>query len=393
MSLGRPFRETFKKWERLVAKPFPMFWFYVSLPAELEAETGSDGVGAAQGRGRLVGVVDGEAHLIIVLAKGHVDRQTGAEAVVGGGGGAAPEAGLHDVATAQLDYVEQAVLDTDGVVVAQEGVGGEGSGQSDALIPLLNQEVVGDTDVEASGKLHLGGTRLDGEVVAGGVDHLQREAGATELHRRTPVLQGDTELELVVLTGDILDTGIDTQTRSRDVVGALGDHLEGDGAMNGVGKAVSVGHIDVHVGGREGTIVAGFRIIVPGDIDVAKAHRHDIHTGDTAFEDADAEAEGVDGGAAGQAVLATIEHGVGVAHLDIVDEGKTCHIGEHGTQTAHVGYVDATPTGVACPRVDEQLGGTGCTTAFVIAGQGRLRREGRKDHNYSKYSKYIFHLL
>lgn len=345
---------------------------------------------ATQGRSRLVGVVDGEAGGTL-LGEGHIDGSTGADTVVGGGCIVGPQARLDNVTGTQLDHLEQTVLEADGVVVAQEGVGGESRRQGEALVPLLEEEVVGEADVEAGGKLHLGSAGLDGEVVAGGIDHLQGEAGATELHGGTPVLEGDTELELIIVTSDVLDTGVDTEAGTGHVVGTLGDYLEVDSAVDGVGEAVGISHIDIHVRGGEGA-VHRLRAEDCGDIDISKTHSHDIDTGDTAVEDADAETEGVDGSAAGEAALASVEHGVGVAHLDAFDESETGHVGEHGTEAAHIGDIDATPTGVACPRIDEQLGTTGSATALVVAGQGRLRREGREDHNYSKYSKYVFHL-
>ena len=337
----------------------------------LEAQAGADGVGATHGRRRLEGVVDGDARLAVILGERHVDRSTGADAVVGGGCVAVPEARLHDVATTELEHLEHTVLDADDVVIAQEGVGGEGSRQGEALVPLVEEEVVGETDVEAGGKLHLGRASLDGEVVAGGVDHLQREAGAAELHRGAPVLEGDAELEFVILTGDILDTGVDAQSRATDVVCALGDDFEEDRAVDGVGEAVGIGHVDIHVAGRE-CAVAALGTEVGGDIDVAEAHRHHIEACHAALEDADSETEGVDGGSAAEAALAAIEHRVGIAHFDTLDKGETCHIGEHGVEATHIGHVDATPTGVARPRIDEQLGSTGCATTFVIASIYRL---------------------
>ena len=101
-------------------------------------------------------------------------------------------------------------------------------------------------EVQASGKLHLATACLNREVVAVEI-HLEGEARAIEAHRGTPVLEGDTELQFIVLTSDILDTCVDAETRTRDVICTLGDDLEYSTAVDTTGKAVSVGNIDVHV--------------------------------------------------------------------------------------------------------------------------------------------------
>ena len=151
---------------------------------ELEPETGSNRVGALEGVGRTIGVVDGESCLAvgILLVQGNVDRGAGADTVVGGGSVVGPQTRLEDIASTKLNHVQKAILETKSVVIAQEGVRGEGGGDGEALIPLVKKEVVGETDVEASGKLHLSGTGLDGEVVAGIVNHLERKSRAIELH-------------------------------------------------------------------------------------------------------------------------------------------------------------------------------------------------------------------
>lgn len=353
----------------------------------LETEAGSNRVGALERRGRLIGVVDGDTSIVtFFLGQGDVDRGTGADAVDGGGPVAVAEhTRLEDVTGTELEHLEQAILETEGIVVAQEGVGCEGGRHGEALVPLLEEEVVGETNVEASGKLHLGRTGLNGEIVAGGVDHLQGETCSAIAHRGTPVLEGDTELELVKFTGDILDTGIDAETGSRDVVGALSDEFDDGAAMDATGETVGIGHVDVHVAGREGT-VGDFGILVLGDINVAEAHRHHIGTQNAGIEDTDTDTKGIDGSTAGEAATATIKHGVGIGHLDIAHEGKTGGVVEHSLEATNIGDVDTTPTGAAGPRIDEQLGGTRCSTTFIVAGLGRRSGKRRENHYYSKYS-------
>ena len=202
------------------------------------------------------------------------------------------------------------------------------------------------------------------------VDHLEGEAGAVELHRGTPVLEGDTELELVELAGDVLDTGVDAEAGGRDVVGALGDQFDDSAAVDATGEAVGIGHVDVHVAGREGAVEAGFGAGIGGDIDIAKAHGHDVDTEDTGLEDTDAETEGVDGGATGEAATAAIEHGVGVGHLDAVDESQTSDIAEHSVEATDIGDVDTTPTGAAGPGIDKQFRGARGATTFIVASLG-----------------------
>lgn len=356
------------------------------LRCRLEAETGADGMGALERRCCAVRVIQCKTDVgTLLLAQRYVDRGTGADAAVGGGGVAVPQALLEDIAGTELDDVEEAVLEAEGEVVAQEGVGGEATSNGEALVPLLEEEVVRETDVEAGGKLHLGSAGLDGEVVVGVVDHGQRMTGAAELHRGAPVFEADAELELVVLTRDILDTGIDGETGTGDVVGALGGQLEDDTAMDGVGEAVGIGHVDVHVAGREGAVGTGLGAVIGGDRKVAEADSHDVDTKDTRLEDADAETEGVDGSATIETRLATIEDGVGVGNLDVIDECQTSGIVEHGVDATHAGDVDTAPAGAACPRVDEKLGGTCSSATLIVACHGRLGRHGRQYHNYCKY--------
>lgn len=326
-------------------------------------------MGTLEGVGSTIGVVDRQTGLAVgvLLVEGHIDRGTSANAVVGSGVVVGPEAWLEDVTGAELEHVEQAVLETNGIVVAEEGIGGESGSDGEALAPFLEQEVVGQTDVEARGQLHLGGTGLDGEVVAGMVDHLQGEARAVVLHRGAPVLEGDTELELVVLASDVLNTSVDTEAGSRDVVGALSDEFDCGTAMDATGEAVGIGHIDVHVAGREGTIEASLGAGVGGDIDIAKAHGHDVDTQNTSIKDADAETEGVDSSATGEAAASTIEHGVGIGHFHALDKSETGDVAKHGVEATHIGIIDSTPTGTAGPGIDKQLRGARGSTTFIVA--------------------------
>ena len=126
--------------------------------------------------------------------------------------------------------------------------------------------------------------------------------------------------------------------------------------------------------------------ILSGNIDVAKAHGHHVDADDTSIENTDTKAESVDAGSTDETRLATIKEGVGVGHLDILNESQTSDVAEHSVETTHIGDIDASPTGTACPRIDKQLGGASGTTAFVIASLGRRDGEHREKHNYSKYS-------
>lgn len=112
----------------------------------LESEAGSDGVGALEVLGGTVGVVNSETGLLI-LGEGDVDRGTGTDAIAGGGGTAAPHALLEDVAGTELEFLQQAVFETESVVVTQESVGGEGTCNGESLIPFVEQKVVGETDI------------------------------------------------------------------------------------------------------------------------------------------------------------------------------------------------------------------------------------------------------
>ena len=175
----------------------------------LEAEACANGVGALERRSGAVGVVDGQTNIgVFLLTEGHVDRGTGTDTAVGRSCVASQETRLQDITCTELQDVKQPVLETQCIVVAQEGVRGETRSNSEALVPLLEQEIVGETDVEAGGKLHLRGSSLNGEGVASMVDHRKRMTSAAKLHRGTPVLEGDTELQLIVLTSHILDTCI-----------------------------------------------------------------------------------------------------------------------------------------------------------------------------------------
>ena len=346
---------------------------------------------AFEGRLGLVGVVDRDAGLF-VLGEGDVDRGTGADTIFSGSSIVVPHSRLEDVTGTELESLQQAILETKGVVVAQEGVGGKTSCHSEFLVPLVEQEVVGETDIEASGKLHLCLTGFDGEIVATGTNHLKGETRAIKAHRGTPVLEGDTELEFIVLTCDVLDTCIDAEAGAGDIVGALSDHFEHGTTMDATGEAMCIANIDGHVAGRKGTIVTLLRAKLGSDGDIAKTHRHDINADDTSIEDSDTETKGVDGGTTGEATFATIKHGVGVGHLNIFDESQSSDVAEHSIQATHIRDIDTSPAGTASPRVDKQLRGAGGTTAFVIAGLGRRDGNHREKHNYSKYSKYIFHL-
>lgn len=281
-----------------------------------------------------VGIVDRELRAIGL--ERYVDRGTKMQTAVGCGALIAVEnVGLIEVSTTDMEAVEHRIFGTNAKNVAQESVRGEVSGNGELLIPFLEVEIIATTYVEAGGKLHLGSTRFDSEAVASIVDHGQRMARTTKAHGRTPVLEGETELEFVVLASDILDTCIDGKTGARDIGSGLGGKLEDNTTMDGVGEAVGIGHIDVHIARREGAVDTGVRAVVGGDGNVAKAKRHDIDTKNAGLEDTDTETEGVDSGSTAEAVLATIEHSVGIGHLDVIDKGKTGNIVEHGIEATN----------------------------------------------------------
>ena len=127
----------------------------VGVGERLEAQACADGMGATKVGSRLIGVVECEAY-IVGFGEGHIDGGAGTETVVGGGG-VGPKAGLHDVAAAHLEHLHERVFDTDGVVVAQEGIGGESAGDGNALVVARNEKVVGEADIEAGGQLDFGG--------------------------------------------------------------------------------------------------------------------------------------------------------------------------------------------------------------------------------------------
>ena len=102
--------------------------------------------------GRTIGIVDRDTRLIaFFLRQGDVHRSTGAETVIGGGGIVVPETRLENVTTTELEHVQQRILKTESVIVAQESIGGKGSRNSEALVPFFEKEVIGQTNIEAGG--------------------------------------------------------------------------------------------------------------------------------------------------------------------------------------------------------------------------------------------------
>ena len=284
-----------------------------------------------------------------------------------------------------MEHVQQRILKTESVIVAQESIGGKGTRNSEALVPFFEKEVIGQTYIETGGELYLCSAGFDSKVVTADAYHLKGQTRTTKGHGGSPVLQSDTELQLVELTRDILDTSVDGETRSRHVVGALGNDLHIDTAMNTTGETMGISHIDIHIARRKGTVSTQLRAIIFRNINVTEAHRHDIDTKDTGIENTNTETEGVDCSATGEAIATAIKHGVRITHFDIVEESEACHIIEHSVDTTYIGDVNSTPTSATSPGIDKQFRGAGRSTALIIAslrGRGSKRRE---NHNYSKY--------
>ena len=139
--------------------------------------------------------------------------------------------------------------------------------------------------------------------------------------------------------------------------------------MDATGETMGIGHIDVHVAGRKGT-VDGFRTIELGNIDIAESHSHHIGAEDTSLKDTDANTKGVDGGTSRKDTASAIQHRIGIGHFDIVDESETSDVVEHSIEATDIGDVDTTPTGATGPGIDKQFGGTRGSTTFIVASLG-----------------------
>ena len=157
-----------------------------------------------------------------------------------------------------------------------------------------DEEVVGNTNVEAGGKFHLAGTVLGSHGVLSFVHELERKTSAFITVGRTPVLQADTEFEFVVGTSYILNTGIDGESTTGYVIGRFVDDFDVDTALDGQGEGMGISHIDVHQSGRECTI-DGFGAFDCGDVDITYTERHDTQAKDATVEKADSKTDNKSG--------------------------------------------------------------------------------------------------
>ena len=310
---------------------------------------------ASQVVGAAVGIVERDGGRAFFLER-EFDRGAGAEARIGGSAIVGGElATLVDVGSASGEAFEERVFEAEAEIVAEERIGGEVGSDGETLIPLFEEEVVACADVKTGGEFHFGGTKFDGHVVASVVDSGEGHAGAAEAHGGADVLEGDTELDFVVGAGHVLDTGVDGDARGGHVIRGLGDDLEDGTTVDGIGEGMGETHVEVHDGGREGAVAAGFGVDFSGSVEVAEAHGHDVSTEDAGVAETDGETEAVDGGAATEAAFAAQPHGVGVDKFGFFNEGETSDVAEESIDTAGAGSVDAPPAAGASPGVDQQF--------------------------------------
>lgn len=197
---------------------------------------------------------------------------------------------LETVTGANHEDVAETVLQTNGENVAGVRVSGEGTGEGETVLSIVTgetlsgqiffavfsifaaeeQQVVRNTDGEQRGHLKLSGTHIDSLL-----EFLVRELrtnGETVtgiVHRQTDVLQGDTDFEVLELTGHILDTSVDGETSGLGVGNTLVDDLDADTTLDEVVERLRVVQTDVGQCGAESTQTA-LGLIVRRDGDVTE---------------------------------------------------------------------------------------------------------------------------
>ena len=291
----------------------------------------------------------------------------------------------------------KAVLKADGKYVSGIGVGGERGGQRQPVLGIIAgealsgklflghrgvlaakpQEVIRHANSQQGGHLELGGTDIQRLLHSRVVDAATGRHTITLIgHRETNVLQGYTNLKVLVLARDVLHTGVDGKPRRVKVGYALVDNLKGDTALDEVVERFGIMDADGGEGWLEGSQTAlglghcsHLHLAEPhrgeGDADGAKILGLSKMLGKTHSID-------VDAAVGAHKILGAVE-----GKISLLDKTETGNIGIDGFKTSNFRNSCVCHTVGARPRVNQQMGSTGLTRTVAVTCQHAVRRADR----------------